>query len=329
MAHVVVALILSGATVVTAGVLLGWAADKIANSTGLGEMWTGWIMLAAATSLPEFVTDTSAVRLHSASLAAGDLFGSSFTNMAILAVITLLFVEQSQRQRQDSQNAFSAWFAIVLTLLGACFTRIHTNSGWMRLRPESLLILVIWLAATRMMYRREGAQAQSGCSTARVPARQRSRPLYQSILVFVIGSVMIFGVAPRFAGFARQFAALSGLGDSFVGIWVLGFSTALPEFVTSLTACRLGAFNLAVANLYGSCAFNMVVFFAMDLASPVSVFSQLDPLLAVSGFLAATLMVLGLAAISFRRRAYLVRDLGGGILLASYGVAIWTIYALR
>jgi cation:H+ antiporter len=48
------------------------------------------ILLAAATSLPEFVTDVSAVRVHAANLAAGDLFGSSLTNMAMLAVRALM-----------------------------------------------------------------------------------------------------------------------------------------------------------------------------------------------------------------------------------------------
>src|SRR5438309_9472161 len=90
MTHAFTMLVLSGAAVVIAGILLGHSADQIANATGLGEMWTGWVLLAAATSLPEFVTDVSAVRLHSVNLAAGDLFGSSLTNMAILAVLALV-----------------------------------------------------------------------------------------------------------------------------------------------------------------------------------------------------------------------------------------------
>jgi cation:H+ antiporter len=330
MAHVAVALCLSGAAVVTAGILLGWAADEIASSTELGEMWTGWIMLAAATSLPEFVTDVSAVRLRAARLAAGDLFGSSLTNMAILAVITLAFVEQNRRSREGSQNRLCASLAIALTLLGAFFTLIHSNVGWMRLRPESLLILMTWLAGTRVMYGREHAQGPGdSVPDAKVRAKPRIRLPYLPIAVFLIGSVMIFAVAPRFAASARQFAALSGLGDSFVGIWLLGTSTALPDFVTCLTACRLGAYDLAVASLYGSCAFNMVVFFAMDLASPVSVFSRLDPVLSISGFLAVILMTVGWMATSSRRGALLLPELGGSVLLASYGVAIWAVYALR
>jgi len=321
------ALLLSGGAVVIAGILLGWAADQIASHTGLGQLWTGWIVLAAATSIPEFVTDVSAIKLHAASLAGGDLFGSSLTNMAILALISLAFVDQSHAQKEDSRNGLSAGLAVVLTLLGASFTRYHTNAGWMRLRPESLLIVLIWLAGTRVMYRLERSRGQAASTS--IGEKRRTPPLSHSLAVFLIASAMIFFVAPRFAASAQRFAALSGLGDSLVGIWLVGFSTALPDLVSAVTACRLGAFDLAVASLYGSCAFNMVVFFAMDLASPVAVFGQLDPALSISGFLAATLMTLGIAAISFRRRGYGVPDLGGGILLASYGAAIWAVYALR
>ena len=103
MAHALASLILTGAAVVLAGVMLGRSADEIANITGLGEIWTGWVLLAAATSLPEFVTDVSAVKLRAADLAAGDLFGSSLTNMAILAVTALVpFAADAASDTQSS-----------------------------------------------------------------------------------------------------------------------------------------------------------------------------------------------------------------------------------
>jgi cation:H+ antiporter len=150
-----------------------------------------------------------------------------------------------------------------------------------------------------------------------------------AILIFAGGTATIFLVAPLFAKCARQFAAVSGWGDSFVGTWLLGFSTALPDLVTSITACRLGAFDLAISSLYGSCAFNMVVFYAMDLLSPQPVFATLDPVLALSGFLAVVLMLLGVVAVMLRRHIVVAPALRGGVLLASYGAAIWIIYACR
>ncbi|MBV8450965.1 MAG: hypothetical protein JOZ29_01655 [Deltaproteobacteria bacterium] len=342
MAHAFAMMLVTGAAVVVAGILLGWSADRIANATGLGEMWTGWVLLAGATSLPEFVTDTSAVRIQAANLAGGDLFGSSLTNMAILAVLAISFAsgraqpgdgsEIARRgEPQSSPDLFNAGLAILLTILGTTFTLFHTHIGSRGLRPESLSLLLIWIAGTRIMYKRQ--QLHSDADGAAAISGQKiltaCNSVYWPILIFAGGSAIIFLVAPAFANCARQFAAVSGWGDSFVGIWLLGFSTALPEFVTSITACRLGAFDLAVANLYGSCAFNMVVFFMMDLVSPRPVFSLLDPVLALSGALAVVLMLLGVAAVALRRHLVLAPTWRGSVLLASYGMAIWIIYAFR
>jgi len=336
MAHAFTMMLVTGAGVLIAGILLGWSADRIANTTGLGELWTGWVLLAGATSVPEFVTDTSAVRIHAANLAGGDLFGSSLTNMAILAVLALSFSssgadEDAQRgQPQRSPDLFNAGLAILLTILGTTFTLFPTNIGIRGLRPESLSLLVIWLAGTRFLYNRQqsrfDAASEVVCSHEKLTDR---RGAGWPILIFAGGTAIILLVAPAFANFARQFAEVSGWGESFVGTWLLGFSTALPDLVTSITVCRLGAFNLAVASLYGSCAFNMVVFFVMDLASPRPVFALLDPILALSGALAVILMLLGVAALVLRRHLVLAPTLRGGVLLASYGVAIWIIYACR
>lgn len=329
MIHALANLILSGAAVVLAGVMLGRSADQIAAVTGLGEMWTGWVLLAAATSLPEFVTDVSAVKLHAANLAAGDLFGSSLTNMAILAVMALIPFTGEADSGAAPSSLFGAGLAIVLTILGATFTLIHGDlsiGGW---RPESTMLVLVWIVGTRILYSSDGAGgADPPAAAAHDPPPDRGA-LRRALMVFAAGSAIIFLIAPSYANSARQFAALSGLGDSFVGTWLLGFSTALPEFVTSITVCRLGAFDLAVANLYGSCAFNMVVFFLMDLASPTPIFSKLDPVLALSGFLAVALMLLGLAAVAYRRRTVAAANVGGGVLLAMYGFAIWVLYLYR
>jgi cation:H+ antiporter len=343
MAHVLMMMLLSGGAVVVAGILLGYSADQISDRTGLGEMWTGWILLAAATSLPEFVTDVSAVRLHAASLAAGDLFGSSLTNMAILAVLALMsFGPEGSRdlgsiEQLHSANGegspvlLSAWLAILLTILGTIFTLVHTNISFLGLRPESVALLSIWIAGTRLLFSRQRSQPKAVRIVVNGAHNEpaRGKNLLLPMLVFAGGSGIIFLAAPTFADCARQFAAESGLGESFVGTWILGFSTALPELVTSMTACRLGAFDLAVANLYGSCAFNMVVFFLMDLVSARSVFSLLDPVLALSGLMAITLMLLGLAAVAYRRYHVLAPNLSGGALLACYGFAVWLLYAFR
>ena len=63
--------------------------------------------------------------------------------------------------------------------------------------------------------------------------------------------------------------------------------------------------------------------------SPNPVFSSLDPMLALSGFMAVALMVLGLGAVTHRQHHSSAPTVSGGLLLASYGCAIWILYACR
>ena len=81
----------SAGVVIAAGVGLAFCADVLAERTGLGALWFGAVVVAVVTSLPELVTDVSAVRRGAPTLALGDLFGSSMANMAILASVTLVF----------------------------------------------------------------------------------------------------------------------------------------------------------------------------------------------------------------------------------------------
>jgi cation:H+ antiporter len=57
------------------------AADEIARSSGLGHTFVGTTLVALCTSLPELVATLTAVRIGSADLALGNIFGSNTFNM--------------------------------------------------------------------------------------------------------------------------------------------------------------------------------------------------------------------------------------------------------
>jgi cation:H+ antiporter len=145
---------------------------------------------------------------------------------------------------------------------------------------------------------------------------------------FAAAALVVFVAAPAFAWSAKRIAELSGLGTTFIGTWLVGLATSLPEVVTSVAAIRLGAVDLAIGNLFGSNAFNMAVFLAMDVAHPEgSIFANLDPSHAISAFLAVVLMALGLAAIVLRsegRRSLL--EPGSALMLFLYVSGLWVLY---
>ena len=69
---------------------------------------------------------------------------------------------------------------------------------------------------------------------------------------------MLVAVAPRLVSSSARIAEqITGLGTGFVGLVLLGMITSLPEMVTTIAAVRMGAYDLAVGNLFGSNIFNM------------------------------------------------------------------------
>jgi cation:H+ antiporter len=310
--------------VALAGVLLVRCADAIAEATGIGRVWIGTVLLAAATSLPELATDVSAVRLGAPDLGVGDLLGSSLANMLILAAIDLWPPRGRVLRQAALDHALAASLAIALTALCAALVLSRTEISMLWVSPGSLALSLLWFAGVRVVYLQSGALA---------PERARLRPevrraLARSLRVFLGAAATVLVSAPIFAWSARGLAEESGFGQTFVGTFCVGLATSLPEFVTSLAAVRIGAYDLAVGNLFGSNAFNMALLLALDAAQPGSLYAVLDPAHALSATLAIALTSVGLAAIAFRaERRYGLLEPNSVLIAAGYVAAIALLYA--
>ena len=114
------------------------------------------------------------------------------------------------------------------------------------------------------------------------------------MLGFLAAGGVILLVGPHLAESAGKIAELSGLGSSFVGTTFVAVSTSLPELVASITALRLGAFDLMIGNVFGSNAFNMLLFLPLDLAFPGTLFAVTSPahLISVMAVVLATSVVI-------------------------------------
>lgn len=333
MTRLVVQLLVSALLIVGVGTVLARAADVIAARTRLGRVWVGSVFLAAATSLPEIFTDVSAVRMGAADLAVGDLFGSSMANMVILALVTLAPAGQDLFRKATLDHALYAALALLLTAIAALgvLTRSPANVGG--IGYVSLVLLVSYVAGSRVMYKHSivarvatETVEMSGSPGDILPSAEQSREgsIARSVLTFVGGAVVLVFAAPLFADSAAGLARLTGLGETFVGTWLVGFSTSLPELVTSLAAVRMRAYDLAVGNLFGSNAFNMAILPVLDAANGGQpVLAAAHQAHALSGLVAIGLMGLALAALVYRARGrFSLLEPSSAAILAGYVVGL-------
>jgi cation:H+ antiporter len=93
---------------------------------------------------------------------------------------------------------------------------------------------------------------------------------------------MLFLAAPFLALAADRVAEHSALDHSFVGTAFLSLTTSLPELVATLAAIRLGSYDLALGNIFGSNCFNMLLLVPLDAFHAGPLLSAVRPLHAVT-----------------------------------------------
>jgi cation:H+ antiporter len=323
--------------IVLAGIRLARHGDVIAARTRLGGLWMGSIFVAMATSLPELATDVAAVRLGVPDLAAGDLFGSSMANMLILALVSLVPGTDLFR-RAAIDNALAAALAIVLTATAAGVVMLRPRTAILGVGPGSLLLFVGYVAGVRAVFRnsllaRAAAKVEemgeAGGAEGGAGEGGEGTSLRQAAVGFALAALVILVAAPLFAGCAKRLAELTGMDTSFLGTWLVGLSTSLPELVTSLAAVRIHAYDLAVGNLFGSNALNMAIFLPLDLAHTGGpVLGAIEPVHALSALCGVVLMGIGLAAIIYRARGRITAlEPSSALMVAVYVAALVLVYA--
>ncbi|HUZ46855.1 MAG TPA: sodium:calcium antiporter [Terriglobia bacterium] len=273
------------AVIVYSGVRLSHYGDVIAEKTGLGRTWTGVILMASATSLPELFIGISSVTIfNSPNIAAGDVLGSCMFNLLILAVLDVGLRVAPISTLAHQGQILTAAFGILL--LGLTTISLLAGSsipalGWIGL--YSLVTALIYLAAIRLVFNYEKRRIAEFLSEVKEEARYEHVSKAAAYRRFALYAFMIVAAATYLPYVADQLATITGLGRTFVGSILVALSTSLPEMVVGKAAMRMGAVDLAVGNVLGSNLFNLLIL-AID-----DVFFLRGPLLSfVSGAHAVT-----------------------------------------
>jgi len=242
--------------------------DTIANKTGLGGVWIGLILLALVTSLPELFTGISAVTLVGVpDLTIGDLLGANTFNLLNLGILDIAHRNGSLLWAVSSGHRLTGWFSLVLVMVAAVSILISQfyamGIGWIGWYTP--VIILLYLVFVRIIFRFEQRQSSAQAVDSETPLEYRGISLRRVYFYFAISAAFVIGAGIWLAIIGEEIAQATGWGQSFVGSLFLAFTTSLPEITVSLAALRIGAIDLAVANMIGSNLFNMTIISIDDL----------------------------------------------------------------
>jgi cation:H+ antiporter len=317
--------LISAAVIVYAATKLAQYGDIIAVRTHLSGMFVGTLLMAGATSLPELLSAINALAIDAPNLAAGSMFGSSMFNMFVLAILDLLN-QRARILRQVAMNhALTASLANMMMGLAVLFllANIELQVGWIGL--DSILIIGVYISGVRMI------QQQGGKPPSEVaPAQDALIPSSgRALLGFGLAALALVFVTPFLVRSATQIAEITGLSTGFIGATLVAITTSLPELVASIAAMRIGAFDLAVGNLFGSNLFNMFALGLTDVFYFQGRFlGVIDPAFALVGLIGLVLTGLALIGnIARVERRLLFVEVDALLIMLGYLLGMWFLYS--
>jgi len=295
--------------VVIAAQIAGGLVDEFDQRTNLSGALIGGILLAAITSLPEFITSiVSTTILNQPGLAFGNIFGSNFFNLVILAVMDLIFLRKYLYNKiQDLSKVNNlvniTYFVVLLPFvinifintevfgprLDNTFFFIVTNATLLGFSLMSITIMVLYYLSARSL--QGGSEEES--EEEEKPGRFAKYSNKTLIAFFVVTSLVLVAGAYYLTGTTNNIAIQTGLNASFVGALFLGVATSLPELASVYALMKLGNFNAAAGGVIGSNMFNFTIIAVVDVFVDRNVISLItdDPLVSSN---ALTLLILGL-----------------------------------
>ena len=315
---------ISAGLLVVAATKLAEFGDVIALQTGLGRLFIGTILLAGATSLPEFLTAINSFQQGSVNLAVGNLFGSNMFNMFMLAILDISFHNQRILRviyRRHALTGVSAAILITLTLL-FMVANLDLKVGWLGL--DSLLLILGYVGLVYIIRKNAGISAAIEDDTP----DETTPGLITGLFGFGLAVALLVIVSPWLVESSLKIADATGLSNGFVGTTLVGITTSLPEMVTTIAAVRIGAYDLAVGNLFGSNMFNVFALGVSDLFyTQGRLIGAIDPVFMLAGLVGLVMTLFGMFGNLARlERRFWLFELDGWLLFVMYWLGLFLVY---
>jgi cation:H+ antiporter len=257
--------------------------------------------------------------------------------MLTLALVDMAYRQKRIWQQAALEHALIAGLAIILTGLAGLLVVLRQPLPLWHVGLGTLAIAMIYVFGMRVVFRQEDMRRRAQQLERLVEAQETAadRPvgngaLKRALTGFAWTALGILVAAPILAESAKELAEATGISATFIGTSLVAVTTTLPELVTTFAAVRLGAYDLAVGNLFGSNAFNMAVLLPADLAywkGPL--LAAVEPIHAVTAFVSILLMSIGMMGIIYRaERRFMLIEPDSLLMIVSYGLSMWLLFRI-
>ena len=153
------------------------------------------------------------------------------------------------------------------------------------------------------------------------PLQYEDIPTRSAWFKFTLAAAAIIGAGIWLSFIGGEIAETTGWGASFVGTLFLAVTTSMPELVVAIGALRLGAIDMAIADILGANMLDIVIITWTDLFyTRGPIFSLVSNTHLITAAVVMMMSLLVIAGLRFRQRRKTF------IVISWYGLALIGLY---
>jgi len=229
--------------------LLG-SAEKLGLALGVSPFVVGVIIVGLGTSFPELVSSFAAIVRGETAIVAANAVGSNIANILLVIGFSAIIAKKLTAQKDLIELDLP-----ILGIVTAIFAFIAWDGSIVL--QESILLLIgfaIYFAFT-VKYEPEEVFEE-----ARIEGEKRKNGINLSDLALVLVGIASLTLGAQYL--IDSVIALSEIwqvGTGVIAISAVALGTSLPELIVSAKAALGGRSEVALGNIFGSNAFNLLV----------------------------------------------------------------------
>ncbi len=243
---------------IVSGFLLIKSLSTISKFLRLSEFVIGSIVLAFATSIPEFFIGVTSALVGKNSISLGNVIGANLLDMTLVIGIPILIARNihvgTKTVSKDSLMMLTfAFLPIVLMLIGNKLSRIDGA-----ILVISFLFYIKWIFKKKKVF------------SKKIFDKITKLNALLSVAIFIFSLFLLFYSAKNVVDYAVIIAEYLNLPKIFIGLFLISFGTTLPELIASSNAAITGHKGITLGNIIGSVIFNSsIVLGVSSLINPI------------------------------------------------------------
>lgn len=223
-------------------------AKQMGSSLGMSKFAIGVLIVGFGTSLPELASSIAAALNGATEIVIANAVGSNITNILLVIGVLATLSGRIIIKRDLIKTELPIFFIATVHFLAVSFDGVVD-------RIEAMLLLGTFAAYLWYLF----VEARQDDSVELTKQGNRPHLEFKSVIFILLGIAAVLFGAKFTVDMVVNIASALAVPLGLISITAIALGTSLPELFVSIQAVKSGEAELAVGNIFGSNAFNILM----------------------------------------------------------------------